>query len=105
MASTIQQQSTIRKFVYFGLILLLFTGSLWHRKMVINARADELQMRESGHGKADLTGSALRLTLSGVRGVAVTSLWLGVIDHQKRHEWNEMELLVDSLTRLQPRFT
>jgi hypothetical protein len=105
MAYTFQQQSTIRKFVYFGLILLLFTGSLLHRKFVINAQADELQMRESARGKADLTDSALRLTLSGVRGVAVTSLWLAVIDRQKRHEWTEMEVLVDSLTRLQPRFT
>jgi hypothetical protein len=104
MAYTFQQQSTIRKFVYFALILGLFTVSLVHRKMVINAQANELQMRESARGKADLTDSALRLTLSGVRGVAVTSLWLATIEHQKRHEWTEMEVLVDSLTRLQPRF-
>src|SRR5271168_2126385 len=105
MASSFQQQSTVRKFIYFGLILALFTGSLLHRKMVINAQADQLLMRESGRGKADLTDSALRLTLSGVRGVAVTSLWLAAIEKQKRHEWNELEVLVESLTRLQPRFT
>jgi hypothetical protein len=103
--STIQQQSVTRKFIYFGLIIALFSVSLIHRKNVLADSADRLQMREVGHGKADLTDSALRLTLSGVRGVAVTSLWLAAIEKQKRHEWNELEVCVDSLTRLQPRFT
>jgi hypothetical protein len=105
MASRFQQQSTTRKFIYFGLIIALFTVSLVHRKTVINARADELLLRDLGRGKADLTDAALRLTLSGARGIAVTSLWLSAMDKQKRHEWNELEVLVDSLTRLQPRFT
>jgi hypothetical protein len=61
-------------------------------------------MRATGGGKADLTDSAARLTLSGARGVAVTSLWLAAIEKQKRHEWNELEVLVETLTRLQPRF-
>jgi hypothetical protein len=104
MASTFEQQSVRRKFIYFGLILLLFTASLLHRKLIVNAQANQLLMRDVGHGKADLTDSALRLTLSGVRGVAVTSLWLTAIERQKRHEWNELELAVDSLTHLQPRF-
>jgi hypothetical protein len=104
MASTFERQSATRKFIYFGLILALFTGSLLHRKLVINAQADQLLLRDVSRGKADLTDSALRLTLSGVRGVAVTSLWLAAIEKQKRHEWNEMEVIVDSLTRLQPRF-
>jgi hypothetical protein len=104
MASSFEHRSARRKFLYFGLILLLFTGSLLHRKLVINAQANELLLRDVGRGKADLTDAALRLTLSGVRGVAVTSLWLAAIERQKRHEWNELELAVDSLTRLQPRF-
>jgi hypothetical protein len=105
MASPFQQQSTTRKFIYFGLILALFTVSLVHRKTVIEARANDLFLREVNRGKADLTDSALRLTLSGMRGVAATSMWLAAIDKQKRHEWNELEVIVESLTRLQPRFT
>jgi len=104
MASTFEQQSARRKFIYFGLILLLFTGSLLHRKLIVNMQANELLLRDVGRGKADLTDAALRLTLSGVRGVAVTSLWLAAIKRQERHEWNELELAVDSLTHLQPRF-
>jgi hypothetical protein len=105
MASPFQQQSTARKFIYFGLILALFTVSLIHRKTVINDRANALLLRDVGRGKADLTDSALRLTLSGARGITVTALWLAAIDKQKRHQWNEMEVIVESLTRLQPRFT
>src|SRR5437868_8936674 len=104
MPSTFEQQSVRRKFIYFGLILLLFTGSLLHRKLIVNAQANELLLSDVGRGKADLTDSALRLTLSGLRGVAVTSLWMAAIHNQERHEWNELELAVDSLTHLQPRF-
>jgi hypothetical protein len=104
MTNTFEQQSARRKFIYFGLILLLFTGSLLHRKLVVNAQANELLLREVGRGKADLTDSALRLTLSGVRGLAVTALWLDAIERKKRHEWNELELAVESITHLQPRF-
>src|SRR5439155_23629260 len=105
MASILQQQSTTRKFIYFGLIVLLFTCSLLHRRLVINAQANELQMREVSRGKADLTDSALRYVLTGARGVAVTALWLAAIEKQKKHEWNDLEVAVESLTRLQPRFT
>jgi hypothetical protein len=104
MAMTLEQQSARRKFIYFGLILVLLTASLVHRKLVIDTQADNLMLREVGRGKADLTDSAVRLTLSGVRGVAVTSLWLAAIERQRKHEWNELEVVVDSLTHLQPRF-
>ncbi len=104
MANKFEQQSARRKFIYFGLILLLFTISLLHRNLVISAQGTEMLMRDVNRGKADLTDSALRLTLSGLRGVAVTSLWLAAIEKQKKHEWNELELAVDGLTALQPHF-
>ncbi|HYV39793.1 MAG TPA: hypothetical protein VE988_29155, partial [Gemmataceae bacterium] len=103
MASTHEQRAAYRKIIYFVVILLLFTGSLLHRKF-INAQADDLILRDVGRGKADLTSSTVRLTLSGARGVAVTSLWLAAQERQKKHEWNELEVIVDSLTHLQPRF-
>ena len=105
MATNFEQISARRKFAYFGLIILLLTLSLLHRKLVINEQADNLMLREVGRGKADLTDSALRLTLTGVRGVAVTSLWLAAIEKQKRHEWNELEVAVESLTRCNRAFT
>src|SRR2546422_522414 len=41
MASTLQQQSTTRKFIYFGLIVLLFTCSLLHRRRARGAPRQE----------------------------------------------------------------
>ena len=46
----------------------------------------------------------MRLLLTGSRGVAVTFLWYNAMDKQKRHEWNELELLIQSITKLQPYF-
>lgn len=104
MASRFQQQSLTRKFIYFGLVLVLFTVSLLHRKLVINAQANELRLREEQQGEVELTGSAIRLTLSGVRGIVICALWQAAIDKQKKHEWNELETIVRSLTKLQPHF-
>src|SRR5262249_40610510 len=36
--------------------------------------------------------------------LAVTSLWLAALEKQKRHEWSELEVLVNSLTKLQPHY-
>src|SRR5436190_11358624 len=109
-----QQQSLRRKFIYFGLVLVLFTLSLGFRKgevrafgttfAGINRQAENLRLREIDQGEVDLTESAFRLSLSGMRGIAVCSLWLSAIEKQKKHEWNELETTVRSLTKLQPHF-
>lgn len=114
MASPFQQQSLYRKFIYFGLIVALFTGSLILRRVDIRlgpleydslqTRAHRLQLSESDRGQVELTDSALRLTLGGLRGLAITSLWLGAIEKQRKHEWSELEVLVRSLTKLQPHY-
>src|SRR5262249_16583128 len=105
MASPFQQKSVYRKFIYFGLIVVLFTVSLVFRKVVINSQAEELRLRQVDRGEVERTDPALRLSLSGMRGLAVTSLWLAAIERQKKHEWSEMEVLVRSLTKLQPHYT
>lgn len=114
MANPLQQASTRRKFYYFGLIAVLFTVTIfWRGKIAlpflsestILAQARELDMRELEQGEeADLTGNAISLSLTGSRGLAVSGLWWLAIEKQKRHEWNELELLVRSITKLQPHF-
>jgi hypothetical protein len=59
---------------------------------------------EQDQGEVPLHASALRLGLTGSRGAVTCFLWMTAIDKQKRHEWNELEVLVDSLTYLQPHF-
>src|SRR5213078_1702295 len=70
----------------------------------MEAQAADLELREMDRGEVELTGSALRLSLSGARGAAVCFLWWTAADKQKKHEWNELELIVRSLTKLQPHF-
>ena len=95
MASPFQQQSLQRKFIYFGLVVALFTGSLLFRKLVINTKAEELRLRSVDQGEVALTDTAMRLSLGGLRGLAVTSLWLTAIEHQKRHDWEFASFMHD----------
>lgn len=104
MANPLQQQTRLRKMYYFGAIVVLFTISLIHREFVVKPQAYRLQLREEAKGDVELTSSAVRLLLIGSRGVAVTMLWYNAMDKQKRAEWNEMELIVKSITKLQPYF-
>jgi hypothetical protein len=102
MPSTFQRQSRLRKIVYSVLILVLLTGTLLWRSLVVETQAQNLRLREQDLGEVELTGKTVQVVSTGMRGFAVCVLWMGVIEEQKRHEWPEMKLLVDSLTTLQP---
>jgi hypothetical protein len=104
MANPFTQKVRQRKFIYTALILVLFTGSLMHRKFVVEPEAERLRLREVAKGEVELTSSAVRLTLTGSRGLAVTFLWASALKQQEKHEWNELELLVGAITKLQPYF-
>jgi hypothetical protein len=115
MASPLQQQSVRRKLIYTGLILVLFAVTTfgWRGLEIrgstppwwtVTGRANALGIREHSAGEVELTGSAIRLLLTGSRGFAVCVLWSGAIEKQKKHEWNDLEMLVRSLTKLQPHF-
>jgi hypothetical protein len=104
MATPLQQQALNRKFIYFGVIIVLFTISVIHSRWVLKPQAYRLQLAEESRGDVELTSSAVRLTLTGSRGLAVTMLWYTAMDKQKRGEYHELELLVKSITKLQPYF-
>jgi hypothetical protein len=104
MASPFQQQSRIRKGVYIGLILVLFTVSLLHRRFVVLAQANDLGLREETRGEVDVTEAAVRWSLAPSRGLAVCFLWWAARNKQAANEWNELELIVKSLAKLQPHF-
>jgi hypothetical protein len=104
MASPFQQRALQRKLIYLGLILVLFTGTfLWRSNAVAN-QARSLALREVDRGDVELTGAVVRLGLTGSRGLATCALWMSAIDKQKKNQWNELELLVRSVTKLQPHF-
>jgi hypothetical protein len=122
-SAELQQQSFFRKLMYFGLIVVLFTlmtfssrfaqlfaqaklfkGADALTKLTVTGKARSLQLNESEQGEADLGGSTVRLALSGSRGFAITIVWLMAIDKQKKHEWNQVDLLVNAISKLQPHF-
>ena len=105
MASPFQQQVRLRKFLYIGLIVVLFTASIVWRKAVIDSLATRLAIREESRGDVELLGSFVRLSMTGSRGLVTCILWDSAIDKQKKNQWNQLEVLVDALTRLQPHFT
>ncbi len=104
MATPLLQKARQRKMIYFGAIVVLFTVSLIHRLWILEPLAYRLQLREESRGEVELTSSAVRLMLTGSRGMAVTFLWYTAMDKQKRGEYHELELLVKSITKLQPYF-
>src|SRR5438132_1714365 len=107
MAASFQQQARYRKLTYTALILALFTISLLVRTSWIETEAHMLRLRVVDRGELELTGSAVRLVLPASRGLATTILWnrvAGPGGAQERHKWNEVELLVNSITELQPYF-
>jgi hypothetical protein len=104
MDNTFARQARLRKLTYFGLIVALFFATLGLRLFAIEPKGDQLEVREKNLGEVELTGSAVRLTLTGSRGVAVCVLWVIADDMKKRHEWNKLELAVNSIIKLQPHF-
>lgn len=104
MANPFAQKVRQRKIIYFALVLVFFSVGLIHRNWWIEKEAVRLKLREVAKGEVELTSSAVRLSLTGSRGLAVTFLWSAAIRQQERHEWNELELLIGAVTKLQPYF-
>lgn len=114
-SAELQALSVRRKLIYFGIIIVLFTlitfsGSLLRaltgrvQEWTIASRAAKLQLTEVTQGHADVAGSSVRLLLTGSRGFAVCFLWVSAQEMQKRHEWNKLEVVVETITKLQPHF-
>src|SRR5262245_46995697 len=104
MASPAQQQTFQRKLIYLGSVVALLLGSLLWRTHVVEARAKEMALLDQSHGDVEVVGSAVRLMLSGSRGLVTCALWYTAYEKQKKNQWNELELIVRTLTKLQPHF-
>lgn len=115
MASRANQPLVRRKVGYVVAILVLLVVNTFFWRGVaspltggepppwtVAARAKDLELTELSTGEADLAGSAIRLALTGSRGFTLTALWYESDEKKKRHEWNKLELLVKTITKLQP---
>jgi hypothetical protein len=104
MAGSHQQQSLQRKLIYIALILAIFFGLVFYRPFLVEGKAKDLALREQDRGDVELSGQVLKLVLTGLRGFAVTALWYNANEKQKKNQWNELELMVRQVTKLQPHF-
>ena len=132
MTDNLRRRATIRKASYFGLILALFTLSMFWRGVIslpfgnparagddgqpskrlddrfarlpILKQADTLELRELDSGDPEVAGSAARHSMLGMQGIVITLLWDQAIQKQMRGEYHDFELLVNIVTELQPNF-
>jgi hypothetical protein len=126
----LQRAAFRRKVVYFGVILGLFTLSMFWRgtlpiplsgaraaepsalqrqadrvasRTVLN-RAVALELREVDEGEPDLESASRQLLYLAGRGVYVAYLWKSAIDKQMRNDFHKMDELIRRVTKLQPHF-
>ena len=104
MGTPHHQQSLQRKIFYIGLILALFFVLVFYRPYVVEEEAKALSLRDEDRGDVELTGKIITLGLTGLRGVVVTALWNSAKDKMEKNQWNELELLVRQVTKLQPHY-
>ena len=120
----LQQAARTRKLIYLGLIVGLFTLSLFLRgkfalgdaaaaeptaldrvaRLTVEGQASNLELSELDMGDPEIAGSAARVSLVGFRGVVITTLWSSAIEKQRRYEYHDFELYARLVTRLQPNF-
>src|SRR5260370_41585118 len=104
MASPYQQQAFQRKLIFLGCILALFTGAWVWRQYVLADEAKDLGVREVNRGDVEVSGLLVRLTLTGLRGLATCFMWMTALDDQKKNEWNKLDQDAAIMTQLQPHF-
>ncbi len=115
MANSYQTAAFNRKVSYFVLMVAIFVVTLFLRgtipvsdqvkNLTVAGRANNLQLTTlSNGGASQLTGQAIRLVLTGSQGLVTCGLWLVAQEKQKNQEWSKVEVLVDSVTKLQPNF-
>lgn len=92
-----------RKLIFIGLILLLFFGLMVHRR-ALQASAVANSLQANNLGEVDLGGSITRFVLASFRGPLVCGLWWEARESQARHDYEQMEIVIRALTKLQPHF-
>src|SRR5215213_6093716 len=121
MANVYQRAAKQRKLAYLVAIVVLLGLSLVVRgtffridkksrqeveqsplALTLDGRAKLHELTELQQGDKELGGAAVQLLLTGSRGLAVSALWLTATEKQKKHEWSELDIAVDSIAKLQP---
>lgn len=93
-----------RKLAFWGAIIAFFFVMLFHRRGEVEAAAETHDLRETNIGQVNLGGSTARFVLASFRGPLVCMLWWDSEERKERHQYQQLDLIYDSLTTLQPHF-
>jgi hypothetical protein len=64
----------------------------------------EYNLSQAELGEIDPASETMKLATLGLRGVAVNALWISALHYQKTKDFNNLELTVKQIIRLQPNF-
>jgi hypothetical protein len=103
-----------RKLVYLGGIVLLLipvialgmpaTGKEGGTGGKLYQLRQQYELGESTLGDVDPSGTAANLVLLGLRGPAVTTLWMQAVRDKETKNWARLRSTVNSIITLQPHF-
>jgi hypothetical protein len=102
MGNDFQRHALHRKLMYTGLIIALFSATLFYRPYLLEAHANSLGLREENQGEVSLMGVAMRRSLIGSRGLVLCGLWSMAVEKQKKNELNQLEVLANAIAQLTP---
>ncbi|MEQ8787493.1 MAG: hypothetical protein RIC55_14410 [Pirellulaceae bacterium] len=78
-------------------------GGVEHGGHLAQMRIDN-DLAQSNLGEIDPAGEAMKLSSLGLRGVAVSDLWLKAMHYKKVKDFDRLSVTVNQLVKLQPNF-
>jgi hypothetical protein len=114
-----QNASFVRKIIYLAAIAVLLLPIAYLSQPATVARGSgsnsspggklaklraEYNLSQAELGEIDPASETMKLATVGLRGVAVNILWTSAIHYQKVKDFNNLELTVKQIIRLQPNF-
>jgi hypothetical protein len=85
------------------LAVVLFVVVHVIRKPIEDERTEH-KLSEATLGNVDPTSSTMLVVLGGLRGVASNILWIQAEDLKNKRDWSNLEVVVNSITTLEPHF-
>jgi len=113
-----QSQTFIRKIIYIALIGALSiplafvsrpetrdsSGNIKDPGGNLSRLRDNYELSQAKLSEIDPASETMKLASLGLRGIAVSALWLQAMDQKKREEYDKLETTVKALTKIQPNF-
>jgi hypothetical protein len=99
------KNSSMRKKIIYGLVILLLFATMWPYSEWLTAEKRRRDLGEAAIGQIDAGSFMMKLfLLGGFRGIVANYLWLRAEENKRDHDWDRLKANVDLITKLQPHF-